>query len=123
MAASKNQQAAAQFIAWLNTDPAATAALVTQGGIYPADSAAEAALTTAPTYFSNQSNFWALGKQYASEAANVTWGPNVNVAYSEFTTAFGSAATSKGSFLTPLTAVQSAVVNDMKKSGFTVAAG
>ena len=28
MAASKNQQAAAQFIAWLNTDPAATAALV-----------------------------------------------------------------------------------------------
>ena len=123
LAASKNQQAAAQFIAWLNTDPAATAALVTNGGIYPADSAAEAALTTAPTYFSNQPNFWALGKQYASEAANVTWGPDVNVAYSEFTTAFGSAATSKGSFLTPLTAVQSAVVNDMKKSGFTVAAG
>jgi len=46
----------------------------------------------------------------------------VNVAYTEFQTAFGSAATSKGSFLTPLSAVQSAVVSDMKKSGFTVAA-
>ena len=76
-----------------------------------------------PAYFSNQSNFWTLGKQYASEAANVTWGPDVNVAYSEFSTAFGGAVTSKGSFLTPLSAVQSAVLSDMKKSGFTVAAG
>jgi len=44
------------------------------------------------------------------------------VAYSEFTTAFGGAVTSKGSFLSPLTQVQTTVVNDMKKSGFTVAA-
>jgi multiple sugar transport system substrate-binding protein len=123
MAASKNQQAAAQFAAWLNTDPAATAALVSQSGIYPADTAAEAAITTPPSYFSNEPNFWSLGKQYASEAATVTWGPDVNVAYSEFTTVFGSAASSKGSFLTPLDAIQTAVLNDMKKSGFTVAAG
>ena len=101
MAASKNQQAAAQFAAWLNTDPAATAALVSDGGIYPADTAAEAALSTPPSYFTNQPNFWTLAKQYAAAAAQVTWGPDVNVAYSEFTTAFGSAATSKGSFLTP----------------------
>ncbi len=31
--------------------------------------------------------------------------------------------TGKGSFLSPLAQVQSAVVNDMKKSGFTVKAG
>jgi multiple sugar transport system substrate-binding protein len=122
MAASKNQQAAAQFAAWLNTDPAATAALVSQGGIYPADSAAEAAITSPPTYFANEPNFWTLGKQYASEAATVTWGPDVNVAYTEFTTAFGSAAASKGSFLNPLAQIQSTVLSDMKKSGFTVAA-
>jgi len=123
MAASKNQQPAAQFAAWLNTDPAATAALVSDGGIYPADIAAEAALSTPPAYFSNQPGFWALGKKYAGQAATVTWGPDVNVAYSEFTTAFGGAAASKGSFLSPLTAVQSAVVTDMKKNGFTVQAG
>jgi multiple sugar transport system substrate-binding protein len=123
MAASKHQQAAAQFAAWLNTDPAATAALVSDGGIYPADSAAEGALSAPPAYFANQPNFWVLAKGYAAQAANVTWGPDVNVAYTEFQTAFGSAATSKGSFLSPLTAVQSAVVSDMKKSGFTVAAG
>jgi multiple sugar transport system substrate-binding protein len=122
MAASKNQQAAAQFAAWLNTDPAATAALVANGGIYPADTSAEAALSTPPAYFSSQPDFWAQGKKYAGEAAAVTWGPDVNVAYSEFTTAFGGAAASKGSFLSPLTSVQSAVVSDMKKNGFTVAA-
>jgi multiple sugar transport system substrate-binding protein len=123
MAGSKHQQASAQFAAWLNTDPTATAALVSDGGIYPADTAAEAALSAPPSYFANQPNFWTLAKQYAAAAANVTWGPDVNVAYTEFQTAFGGAASSKGSFLSPLTAVQSSVVNDMKKSGFTVAAG
>ena len=122
MAASKHQQAAAQFAAWLNTDQAATAALASTSGIYPADISAESALGTPPAYFTNQPAFWSLAKQYAAAASEVTWGPDVNVAYSEFTTAFGGAVTSKGSFLSPLTQVQTTVVNDMKKSGFTVAA-
>jgi multiple sugar transport system substrate-binding protein len=122
MAASKHQQAAAQFAAWLNTDPAATAALASQSGIYPADISAEGALSSPPSYFANQQAFWSLAKQYAAQASPVTWGPDVNVAYSEFQTAFGGAVTSKGSFLSPLAQIQSAVLNDMKKSGFTVQA-
>ncbi len=121
LAASKHQQAAAEFAAWLNTSQQGTAALVSDGGIYPADIAAEGALSAPPSYFSNQPAFWSLAKQYAAGASQVTWGPDVDVAYSEFTTAFGGAVTSKGSFLSPLAQVQSAVVNDMKKSGFTVA--
>jgi multiple sugar transport system substrate-binding protein len=123
MAASKHQQAAAEFATWLNTDPAATAALASQSGIYPADIAAEGALSAPPAYFASQPSFWSLAKQYAAEASPVTWGPDVNVAYSEFQTAFGGAVTSKGSFLSPLAQIQSAVLNDMKKSGFTVQAG
>jgi multiple sugar transport system substrate-binding protein len=123
LAASKHQQAAAEFAAWLNTDPAATAALASDSGIYPADIAAEGALSTPPSYFSSQPAFWSLAKQYAADASRVTWGPDVNVAYSEFITAFGGAVTSKASFLSPLAQVQSAVLSDMKKSGFTVAAG
>jgi multiple sugar transport system substrate-binding protein len=122
LAASKHQQAAAEFTAWLNTNPAATAALASVSGIYPADIAAEGALSAPPSYFANQPSFWSLAKQYAAGASQVSWGPDVNVAYSEFTTAFGGAVTGKASFLTPLAQVQSAVVNDMKKSGFTVAA-
>ncbi len=123
MAASKHQQAAVEFATWLNTDPTATAALASISGIYPADIAAESALSAPPSYFANQPGFWSLGKQYAAEASTVTWGPDVNVAYSEFQTAFGSAAASKGSFLSPLAQIQSTVLNDMKKSGFTVQAG
>lgn len=120
---SKHQQAAAQFAAWLNTDSSATAVLASQGGIYPADNAAEAALTTPPQYFTNQPSFWSLAKQITASTSQVTWGPDVNVAYSEFTTAFGSATTSKSSFTTPLATIQQTVLTDMKKSGFTVTTG
>jgi multiple sugar transport system substrate-binding protein len=123
MAASKHQQQAVEFATWLNTSPVATAALASTSGVYPADVSAEAALSAPPAYFSNQPGFWALAKQLAAGTSQVSWGPDVNVAYSEFTTAFGAAATSKGSFLTPLTQIQSTVLNDMKKSGFTVQAG
>jgi multiple sugar transport system substrate-binding protein len=121
MAGSKHQQAAAQFATWLNTNPQATAALASVAGIYTADNASEAALSTPPSYFSDQPGFWSMAKQLAASSSQVTWGPDVNVAYSEFTTAFGTAATNKSSFLSPLTQVQSAVVNDMTKNGFTVA--
>ena len=123
MAASKHQAQAAQFAEWLNTSSQATAALAADSGIYPADIAAESALSAPPSYFSNQAGFWSLAKQISASSSQVTWGPDVNVAYSEFTTAFGSAATSKSSFLTPLTQMQSSVLSDMKKSGFTVQAG
>ena len=93
LAASKHQQAAAEFAAWLNTSPAATAALASDSGIYPADIAAESSLSAPPSYFSNQANFWSLAKQYSAEASPVTWGPDVDVAYTEFTTAFGGAVT------------------------------
>ena len=121
---SKHPQQAAQFIAWLNHETAGTDLLVTDGNVYPASLAAESgsALST-PAFVAGQSDFYTLAKTYSTQAATPVWGPDVNVAYTEFQTAFGSAASSKGSFLSPLTAVQSTVVNDMKKSGFTVAAG
>jgi multiple sugar transport system substrate-binding protein len=123
MAASKHQQDAAEFAAWLNTNPTATAELASVCGIYPADTAAEAALTSPPSYFSNQSDFWSLAKQLSGTSSQVTWGPDVDVAYADWTTDFGTAATNKSSFTAALGQVQSAVLNDMKKSGFTVAAG
>jgi multiple sugar transport system substrate-binding protein len=123
MAASKHQQDAAKFATWLNTNPTATADLASVCGIYPADSTAEAALTTSPSYFSNQSDFWSLAKQLSSTSSSVTWGPDVDLAYSDWTTDFGTAATNKSSFLTPLAQLQTDVLSDMKKSGFTVQAG
>jgi multiple sugar transport system substrate-binding protein len=125
MADSKHKQAAAQFAAWLNTNASSVGALVTDGGIYPADIPAQTggALSKAPAYFSNQPDFYTLASQIAAHTAGPTWGPDVNVAYSEFTNAFQPAVTAKASFTPPLATVQQTVINDMKKNGFTVSPG
>jgi multiple sugar transport system substrate-binding protein len=125
MTDSKHQADAAEFAEWLNTSPQATAALASQGGIYPADIGAQASLAAGapPSYFSNQPGFYSLAKQITAGTTNVTWGPDVNVAYDEFTTVYGTATTAKSSYTTPLTQIQQTVISDMSKSGFTVAAG
>jgi multiple sugar transport system substrate-binding protein len=124
LADSKHQADAAEFAEWLNTNPQATAALASDSGIYPADISAQATLAAGPppSYFSNQPDFYTLAKQIAAGTSNVTWGPDVNVAYDEFTTVYGTAATARGSFTAPLTQIQQTVISDMTKSGFTVAA-
>jgi multiple sugar transport system substrate-binding protein len=112
-------EAAAKFATWLNTDPAAVAALVTQAGIYPAATAAQTsgALTT-PEFFANQPDFYRLAADIAKGTAAAGWGPNVNVAYSTFKDAFGKAAQEKSGFPAALRAVHEAAVTDMRKNGF-----
>jgi multiple sugar transport system substrate-binding protein len=121
-AKSKHIAQAAQFAIWLNTDPAATSALVTNGGIYPADSAAQSgpALAQPPDFFSNQPDFYPLAKQIAATAVGVTWGPNVNVTYATYKDAFAAAITNKTAFSGAVDQMETDTVNDMKKNGFTV---
>jgi multiple sugar transport system substrate-binding protein len=124
-AKSKHVDAAVQFAIWLNTDPQATSGLVSQGGLYPADRAAQSgpALASPPDFFAQQADFYQLAKQIADTAAGVIWGPNVNVTYATYKDAFGKVITGKGSFGTAVDSMQQATVEDMKKNGFTVATG
>jgi multiple sugar transport system substrate-binding protein len=124
-AKSKHIDAAVQFATWLNTDPQATSALVTDGGLYPADRAAQSgpALASPPAFFSQQTDFYTLAKQIADTAAGVTWGPNVNVTYAAYKDAFGKAITAKAPFGPAVDTMQQSTVDDMKKNGFTVATG
>ncbi|MBM7438229.1 extracellular solute-binding protein [Streptomyces sp. HB132] len=119
---SKNKKAAATFAKWLNTDPTALAALVKEGGIYPAATAAQTggALSKAPDYFSNQPAFYTEAAKIAQGTAPAAWGPNVNVAYSAFKDNFAAAAKNKSDFGPALTAMQDATVADLKKQGFGV---
>jgi multiple sugar transport system substrate-binding protein len=121
-AKSKHQSQATQFAVWLNTDPTAVNGLITEGGIYPAASAARSggALSKAPTFFSNQPDFYTLAHQFAATATGVTWGPNVNVTYATYKDAFGKAITQKSAFGPALDQMQSSTVDDMKKNGFKV---
>ncbi|WP_432105426.1 ABC transporter substrate-binding protein [Streptomyces sp. bgisy091] len=119
---SEHKEAAATFAKWLNTDPAALAALVKESGIYPAATAAQTggALSKAPEYFSNQPGFYTEAAKIAKGTAPAAWGPNVNVAYSAFKDNFAAAAKDRSDFGAALTAMQDATVADLKKQGFGV---
>jgi multiple sugar transport system substrate-binding protein len=125
MAKSKHQDAAAKFAVWLNTDPTAVDALVTQGSLYPAVTAGQStpALTKAPDFMPNQPEFYQTAKQISGTAAAVTWGPDVNVTYTTYRDAFGKAIQAKSDFGAALSTMQSATVADMKKLGFDLAGG
>ncbi|HEX7374547.1 MAG TPA: extracellular solute-binding protein, partial [Steroidobacteraceae bacterium] len=67
---SKHVKQAVEFATWLNTNKQAVQALVTQTGIYPADTeAAASALTTAPDFFSNQPDFYQVAAKVAKTVA------------------------------------------------------
>lgn len=122
-AQSEHKEQALAFITWMNTDPAAVKALVEQAAIYPAAvDAGAAALSTAPKFFSNQSDFYSVAASVAATTKPFTYGPNVNVAYSAYTDDFAKAAQSKkaSDFTTALTAVQTTTRDDLVKAGFTV---
>ncbi|MBM9617427.1 ABC transporter substrate-binding protein [Streptomyces zhihengii] len=120
---SKHKAAAAKFATWLNTDPEALAALVKEGGIYPAATAAQTsgALASSHEFFAGQADFYAKAAEIAETAAPAYWGPNVNVAYATFKDAFGKAAKAKSGFGDALSTMQAATVADLKKQGFEAA--
>jgi multiple sugar transport system substrate-binding protein len=125
-AKSKHPAEAAKFATWLNTDPTAAQALITQGAIYPASTAGQSspALSKTPDALApDQSDFYTRAKAIAATAQGFTWGPDVNVAYNAYNDAFGKAVQSKSAFSAALDAIQSATIADMKKSGFTVSGG
>jgi multiple sugar transport system substrate-binding protein len=122
-AKSKNKAAAAQFAVWLNTDPTATEALVTESGIYPAASDAQSgqALQKAPTFMPGQADFYQQAKAIAANTAGFTWGPTVNITYSTYKDAFTKAVQQKTAFGAVIDQMQQATVADMQKNGFKVA--
>jgi multiple sugar transport system substrate-binding protein len=117
-AASKNQEAAAKFASWLNSDPEALTLLIKEGSVYPAATKGTDLLTEPPAYFSNVPDFWQKAAQYGAGARGFTFGPNVNVAYNAFKDAFDKAVLNKSSFSDALKTVQDTTVADMTKAGF-----
>lgn len=115
-------QAAAEFAIWLNTDPEATAGLVTEGALYPAASDAQSgpALAKPPAFMPDQADFYPEAKAIADTAAGWTWGPNVNVTYQAYKDAFGKAITNRTPFSGAVADMQRSTVDDMRKTGFKV---
>ena len=121
---SKHKAQAAQFVAWLNTDPAALKALATDANVYPAaNDATSVALTAPPAFFADQSDYYTIAAEAGKITTPFTYGPNVNVAYSAYSDAFGKAAESKqaSAFTAALATMQQTTTDDMKNSGFKLA--
>ena len=121
---TKHKAEAAQFVAWLNTDPAVVKALATDANVYPAANDATAtALTSPPAFFSNQPDFYTIAAEAGKVTNPFTYGPNVNVTYSAYNDAFGKAAESKqaAAFTAALATIQKATIDDMKNAGFKLA--
>jgi multiple sugar transport system substrate-binding protein len=121
---TKHKAQAAEFIAWLNTDPAALKALAGTANVYPASvDATSTALSAPPKFFENQPDYYTLAAEAAKITSPFTYGPNVNVAYSSYNDAFAKAADSKkaAAFGEALDTMQTTTVDDLKKTGFTVA--
>ncbi|WP_194919378.1 ABC transporter substrate-binding protein [Catenulispora rubra] len=116
---SKHKDAAAQFVVWMNTDPAALNLLVSQGGIYPADTDAQAGIA-APTFLPSATDFASVAKAAAASAATATWGPDVSTAYSAYDDVIGKTLTNKTALPDAFDTIQQTVLADMKKNGFTV---
>ncbi|AEE44667.1 ABC transporter substrate-binding protein [Cellulomonas fimi] len=120
---STHKEEAAKFIAWLNASQEGVNLLVSEGGLYPADIPSQAeALSAPPAFFSNQPDFYTIASEIAGSVQPFTYGPNVNVAYSAYNDEFGKAteAKSAAAFLDAVTAMQTATVEDLESSGFTV---
>ncbi|SDS04099.1 carbohydrate ABC transporter substrate-binding protein, CUT1 family [Paraoerskovia marina] len=120
---SEHPAQAAEFISWLNTSQEAVDALVSEAGIYPAYTPAQAgALSAPPEFFSNQPDFYELAGEIAQTAGSFTYGPNVNVAYSAYNDEFGRAAEarSQSEFLQAVESMQSVTFDDLESSGFNV---
>ena len=121
---SQHVEQAAKFATWLNTDDAAVAALASDAGVYPAAAdAAAKALTTPPAFLSTQADFYDVAADSAEATNDFTYGPNVNVAYSSYSDAFGAAAETKdaAAFSAAVATMQTTTVDDLRNTGFTVA--
>jgi multiple sugar transport system substrate-binding protein len=119
---SEHPEEAAEFITWLNATEEGAEQLLTVQNAYPAATVGqEAATTTAPpSLMPDQTDFYTLAAEIASDTIPVTWGPNVNVAESTFTDELNKAIANGGSWRDAFTAVQDTVVEDMTDSGYEI---
>lgn len=121
---SPHRAEAVRFAEWMNTSADGVRALVERSGVFPADQVGAAdALAAPPEFFAEQPDFYELSTANAEGVRPLTFGPNVNVAYSIFNDAFG-AATQQGTaaaFVDAIATIQAGTVADLENQGYDLA--
>ena len=122
---SKHPRQAAEFAAWLNTNPQSVNALLTKGGLYPADiQGQKEPADNSPVAFYGNQNIWKVFIQGAAQVnTNFRWGPIMSTTFTQLGDAFAKATAGSGTLSSALSATQSQTLSTMKQQGFSVKAG
>jgi multiple sugar transport system substrate-binding protein len=120
---TEHPEEARRFALWLNTSDEAIQAYIENASIWPAALSGRELpdLQQAPTLMPEQTDFYELADEIDGYTAEVTWGPNVPAAYDAFNNAFSEAINSGSSFSDALAVVHQTTIEDLEKSGYTVA--
>src|SRR5699024_260999 len=110
----------AEVILWLNASDEGAEGLA-EISKFPAALHGQEVLSTPPALMPEDTEYWPLAADIASDTFPIQWGPNPNVAFAAFTDEVGRAITEGTSVVDALPAVQEAVVDDLRDSGFSVA--
>jgi multiple sugar transport system substrate-binding protein len=119
---SEHAEEAAAFAAWLGASDEGSELLLDLD-LYPAGNGGRQATLSSdpPRLMPEQTDFYEIADQVIQDTTiPMTWGPNVNVAQSEFGDALNQAALDGSSFRDVYTDTQEAVIEDLEKSGYTV---
>jgi multiple sugar transport system substrate-binding protein len=119
---SKHPAQAAQFAEWLNTNQSSITGLITQGGLYPADTAGEQQpAANSPVAFYGGQNIWKVF-QAGGQLVNTSfqWGPVMSTTFTQMQDGFGSATGGSSTLNQVLTSTQAQTVSAMKQQGFSV---
>lgn len=119
---SKHPKQAAEFAAWLNTNPQSLSSLITKGGLYPADAKGEKqSADNSPVSFYGGQNIWKVFQTGATEVnTNFRWGPIMSTTFTQLGDGFSKAASGSGTLQSALSAAQSQTLSTMKQQGFAV---
>jgi multiple sugar transport system substrate-binding protein len=122
---SKYPAQAAQFAEWLNTNQQSLSGLITNGGIYPADSAGQQLpAANSPVAFYGGQNIWSVFRANGQLVnTSFQWGPIMSTTFTQISDGFGKAASGSGTLSQVLTSAQSQTVATMKSQGFSVTSG
>ena len=121
---SKYPEQSAEFLSWLGTSTAGTTALVKIQGILPGSLPGQQVFKTIPVpqnYLpAGQANYGQVLLSASSNTSSVTWGPNSETAFTDYSDAVFAAVTNKTSLVNALNTVQQQVVSNLESSGYKV---
>lgn len=122
---SKHPVEAREFAIWITNDPEALGAYVRLANIWPARLEARDldVLKHAPAFIPQRQDFYELATQVDQATPQVSWGPNVSLAFDAFKNAFGPAVRNRAGFVEALQRVQRTVVHDLRSQGYEVKEG